>query len=96
LPSPNCRHISHTPCRASANRSTAGFAWLIASFFLAAQHMFLPLILDGGYFLWRFGMFLPFALFTGLVIKLRPALLPYFVIVHALLDVTTVLVYLMI
>ncbi len=71
-------------------------AWLIASFFLAAQHMFLPLILDGGYLLWRFGMFLPFALFTGLVIKLRPALLPYFVIVHALLDVTTVLVYLMI
>jgi hypothetical protein len=71
-------------------------AWLIASFFLAAQHMFLPLILDRGYLLWRFGMFIPFALFTGLVIKLRPALLPYFVIVHALLDVTTVLVYLMI
>jgi hypothetical protein len=71
-------------------------AWLIASFFLAAQHMFLPTILDGGYFLWRFGMFLPFALFTGLVLKLRPTLLPYFVIVHALLDVTTVLVYLMI
>ena len=71
-------------------------AWLIASFFLAAQHMFLPLILDGGYFLWRFGMFLPFAFFTGFVIKLRPALLPYFVIVHALLDVSTVLVYLMI
>jgi hypothetical protein len=44
----------------------------------------------------RFGVFLPFALFTGLVIKLRPALLPYFVIVHALLDFTTVLVYLMV
>jgi len=72
------------------------FAWFIASFFLAAQHMFLPTILNGGYFLWRFGMFLPFALFTGLVLKFRPALLPYFVIVHALLDVTTVLVYLMI
>jgi len=71
-------------------------AWLIASFFLAAQHIFLPTIIDGGYFLWRFGMFLPFALFTGLVLKLRPTLLPYFVIVHALLDVTTVLVYLMI
>lgn len=71
-------------------------AWLLASFFLAAQHMFLPTILNGGYFLWRFGMFLPFALFTGLVLKLRPSLLPYFVIVHALLDVSTVLVYLMI
>lgn len=52
--------------------------------------------LIASFFFWRFGMFLPFALFTGLVIKLRPALLPYFVIVHALLDVTTVLVYLMI
>jgi hypothetical protein len=71
-------------------------AWLIASFFLAAQHMFLPFILDGGYLLWRLGMFLPFALFTGFVVKLRPSLLPYFLIVHALLDVTTILVYLMI
>jgi hypothetical protein len=71
-------------------------AWFIASLFLAAQHMFLPLIFNGGYLLWRFGMFLPFALFTGLVVKFRPALLPYFVIVHALLDISTVLVYLMI
>jgi hypothetical protein len=71
-------------------------AWLITSFFLAAQHMFLPTTLNGGYFLWRFGMFLPFALFTGLALKFRPALLPYFVIVHALLDITTVLVYVMI
>jgi len=71
-------------------------AWLITSLFLAAQHMFLPLILDGGFMLWRLGMFLPFALFTGLVVKLRPALLPYFMVIHALLDITTVLVYLMI
>jgi len=71
-------------------------AWLIASFFLAAQHMFLPLILNGGYLFWRFGMFLPFALIIGLALKLRPTLLPYFIIVHALLDITTVLVYLMI
>jgi hypothetical protein len=71
-------------------------AWLIASLFLAGQHMFLPLILNGGYMLWRFGMFLPFALVTGLVLKLRPSLLPYFVVVHALMDITTVLVYLMV
>jgi hypothetical protein len=71
-------------------------AWLIASFFLAVQHMFLPFILDGGYLFWRLGMFLPFALITGLALKLRPSLLPYFVVVHALMDITTVLVYLMI
>jgi hypothetical protein len=82
--------------RLEAQLKNGWVAWLIASFFLAAQHMFLPLILDGEYLLWRFGMFLPFALFTGLALKLRPALLPYFVIVHALMDITTVLVYLMI
>ncbi len=71
-------------------------AWIIASFFLATQHMFLPLILNGGFMLWRLGMFLPFALITGLALKIRPSLLPYFVTVHALLDITTVLVYLMI
>ncbi|HEU0295301.1 MAG TPA: hypothetical protein VFR47_21350 [Anaerolineales bacterium] len=71
-------------------------SWFIASFFLAAQHMFLPLILDGSFMLWRSGMFLPFALFTGLVLKIRPSLLPYFMVIHALLDITTVLVYLMI
>jgi hypothetical protein len=82
--------------RLEAQLKNGWLAWFIASFFLAAQHMFLPLILNGGFMLWRLGMFLPFALFTGLVIKLRPALLPYFMVIHALLDVTTVLVYLMI
>jgi hypothetical protein len=81
--------------RLEAQLKNGWVAWLIASFFLAAQHMFLPFILNGGYLLWRLGMFLPFALFTGLVLKFRPALLPYFMIVHALMDVTTVLVYLM-
>jgi hypothetical protein len=81
--------------RLEAQLRNGWVAWLIASFFLAAQHIFLPLILNSGYLLWRFGMFLPFALFTGLVLKFRPLLLPYFVIVHALMDISTVLVYLM-
>ena len=71
-------------------------AWIIASLGLAAQHMFLPFILHGGYLLWRFGMFLPFALLIGLALKFRPRLLPYFVVVHALMDITTVLVYTMV
>jgi hypothetical protein len=69
-------------------------AWLIASLALAAQHMFLPLIFDGGFILWRLLMYLPFALFAGLLIKLRPTLLPYLMIVHALADTSAVLVYL--
>ena len=69
-------------------------AWLIASLGLAAQHMFLPLIFDGGFVLWRLLMYLPFALFAGLLIKFRPTLLPYTMVVHALADVSAVLVYL--
>ena len=61
--------------RLEAQLKNGWLAWLIASFFLAAQHMFLPLILDWRFMLWRLGMFLPFALFTGLVLKLRPALI---------------------
>lgn len=71
-------------------------AWILASFFLAAQHMFFPFVLNGGFMLWRLGMFVPFAFYTGLVLKFRPTLLPYFVIVHGLLDAGLVLVYLMI
>jgi hypothetical protein len=82
--------------RIAAQLKNSWLAWIIASFFLAAQHMFLPFILNGGFLLWRFAMFLPFALVTGLALKFRPRLLPYFVIGHALMDVTTVLVYLMI
>jgi hypothetical protein len=69
-------------------------AWFLASLVLAAQHMFLPLILDGRFMLWRLGMYLPFALFVGLVLKLRPTLLPYYMIVHALIDISAVLAYL--
>jgi membrane protease YdiL (CAAX protease family) len=71
-------------------------AWLLSSFFLAAQHIFLPFIPDGRFILWRLGMYLPFALFAGLLLKLRPQLLPYFVIVHALIDISTLSVYWMV
>ena len=71
-------------------------AWLIAAFCLAAQHCFLPLILDGRFVLWRLGMYLPFALFIGLALKLRPSLLPYFAIIHALMDISTLAVYWMV
>jgi hypothetical protein len=70
-------------------------AWLIASFFLAAQHMFLPFLPDTRFMLWRLLMFLPFALWTGLCLKLRPTMLPYYMIAHALMDITALSVYLM-
>jgi hypothetical protein len=69
-------------------------AWLIASLFLGIQHSFLPFIADWGFILWRALMYLPFALFTGLMIKLRPSLMPYFAIGHALMDISALSVYL--
>ncbi len=80
--------------RLEAQIKNGWLALVVASLFLAAQHMFLPLILDGGYLLWRFGMFLPFAFLIGIALKFRPSLLPYFVVIHTLMDISTVLVYL--
>ena len=58
-------------------------------FFLALQHCTLPLILDGRFILWRFIMFLPFALLLGLVLHWRPRLMPYIMIIHAIMDFAT-------
>jgi len=66
-------------------------AVLLASFFLAAQHCTLPLIWDGRFLTWRLLMFIPFALFVGLLLRWRPQLLPYMVVVHGLMDLALVL-----
>jgi hypothetical protein len=69
-------------------------AWALASFFLAFQHVTLPLILDWRFIIWRMGMFIPFAFFIGLCLKLRPQLFPYLMIGHALIDLMTVMILL--
>ncbi len=82
--------------RLSAQLKNGWVAWLIAAFFLASQHCFLPFIPDARFILWRLGMYLPFALFVGLLLKLRPGLLPYAVIFHGLIDISTLSVYWMV
>ena len=62
---------------------------LLPTLFLAAQHIGIPLIFNINFILWRFLMFLPFALLVALVIKWRPRLLPYIAIIHVLMDVST-------
>jgi len=61
-------------------------AWMLSSLFLALQHITIPLVFEWRFLIWRFGMFLLFALFLGFCIKIRPRLFPYFVIFHALMD----------
>jgi len=64
-------------------------AILLPTLFLAAQHIAIPLVFNGRFILWRFLMFLPFALLVALVIKWRPRLLPYIAIIHVLMDIST-------
>ena len=88
-------YFAYSMPRIAVQIKNGWLAWLIASFFLGAQHMFLPLIPDGRFMLWRLLMYMPFALFAGFFLKLRPTMLPYFMIVHALVDFSAVAVYLM-
>jgi hypothetical protein len=60
---------------------------------LAAQHITLPLILDGRFILWRLLMYLPFALYIGVVMQWKPRLLNYFMVFHALMDLSALAVY---
>ncbi|GAB4148148.1 MAG: hypothetical protein Fur0021_07720 [Candidatus Promineifilaceae bacterium] len=71
-----------------------GRRWLavaLPSFFLAVQHGTLPLIFDSRFIAWRVLMYLPFALSVGLLLRWRPQLLPYLVVIHSLLDMATAL-----
>jgi len=68
--------------------------WLVASVFLGAQHMTLPLIFDWRFLVWRLLMFLPFALVLGAALRWRGRLLPYLMVVHALLDLSLAVIVL--
>ena len=61
-------------------------ALLIPAVVLSTQHVFLPLLFDWRFVVWRALMFLPFALWLGWSLSRRPSLLPYLVVAHALLD----------
>lgn len=63
-------------------------AWALTGFMLSAQHIAFPLIFDGKFILWRLGMYLPFALIIAFFVRWRPRLLPYFMVVHGLMDLS--------
>jgi hypothetical protein len=63
--------------------------WLavaLPAFFLGIQHCAIPLLFDIRFFTWRLLMYIPFAFLVGIVMRWRPRLLPYLVIIHVLLD----------
>lgn len=61
-------------------------ALAISAIVLALQHVFLPLLFDWRFMVWRAVMFMPFAFWIGYLIKRRKTLLPYLMIVHGLID----------
>jgi hypothetical protein len=65
-------------------------AVLLAGFFLAFQHVALPLYFDPRFMTWRLLMFIPFAVLTAALLYWRPRLLPYMVIIHFLMDLQLV------
>jgi membrane protease YdiL (CAAX protease family) len=66
-------------------------AVLLPVIFLSIQHCCLPLIFDVKFLLYRGLMYFPFALLIGLAINKRPKLLPYFVILHGLMDLQAII-----
>lgn len=73
--------------------------WLvigIVGFWLSIQHMFFSFQMDWRYNLWLAVKFLPFALWTGVVIDRRPTTLPYLMALHFLLDASLPLLALMV
>jgi hypothetical protein len=59
-----------------------------ASLALSFQHIAVPMLFDARFIVWRGLMFLPFAFLVGIVLRWRPTLLPYLVIIHVLMDVS--------
>ena len=72
--------------RLKAMRGSGWRVVILVAVIHAFQHIALPLQFDARFMFWRFGMFLPFALFVASLINWRPSLLPYLMIVHGLLD----------
>jgi len=70
-------------------RNPVSIAMLLPALFLAAQHATLPLIFDWRFIVWRIAMFLPFALLLAFALHRRPSLLPYLMVGHFLIDLST-------
>lgn len=71
--------------------------WLavgFASLFLSLQHITAPLVFDVRFILWRGLMYLPFAIYVGILIRWRPRLLPFICVIHWLMNLSFVFMYL--
>lgn len=70
-------------------------AVVLPAIFLSIQHCTLPLVFEAKFILFRGLSYLPFALLIGIALSKRPALLPYFAILHVVLDLSAAAMFLM-
>jgi hypothetical protein len=73
--------------------------WLatgLASFFLSAQHIFAPFLPEARFITYRMVMFLPFAILIAIVMRAQPRLMPYLAVIHALMDLSLAVMFLMV
>jgi hypothetical protein len=71
-------------------------AVIAASFWLSAQHIFVPFIPNPRFIIYRLVMFFPFAILVALVIRYRPRLMPYIAIIHVLMDLSISIMFLLV
>jgi len=81
-------YLGYAMPRLTVQTGSRWWGFVLPVFMLSTQHVAFPLIFDGRFLLWRFLMFLPFALWVGLIVRWRPRLLPYVMVIHALMDLT--------
>lgn len=71
-------------------------AVVLTSFFLSAQYVFAPFLPDVRFITFRLVMFLPYALIIALVMRWRPRLMPYMIVIHALINTSIAVMFLLI
>jgi hypothetical protein len=67
---------------------------VLPAIMLGVQHAALPFLFNVPFLLWRGLMFIPFAFAVGFMLHWRPRLLPYFAVIHALMDLSFAMYFL--
>jgi hypothetical protein len=79
-------YFAYVMPRLTTRWSGSWWAVAISAILLGVQHVTLPFIPDLRFILWRVAMFIPFALLLGMMIRWRPRLLPYLMVIHGMID----------
>ena len=80
--------------RLKAATNSTILAIILPSLFLAVQHLSAPLLFDSRFIVYRITMFLPFAFLVGILLYWRPRMLPYIMIIHVFMNISTVILML--